>query len=37
MSQRSRRRLEYGLPLRGLIVLAHANQEQRRAVERLLG
>src|SRR5438270_3959092 len=35
--QRSRRRLEYGLPLQGPIVLSRASQAQRRAVERLLG
>ena len=35
--RRSRRRLEYGLPLQGPIVLSRASQAQRRAVERLLG
>lgn len=35
--QRSRRRLERGLTLEGPIILPHASQSQRRAIERLLG
>jgi uncharacterized protein (TIGR02679 family) len=34
---RVRRRLELGRPLVGTVTLTHASQEQRRAVERLLG